>query len=89
MFSIIALSLSECVKQALFAQILTISFSSVRVRGERRQECSSSTYITEYVDKRVVGAVRHCQPVTAEKDDVYVGIPEHNMSSYLYLSTTK
>ena len=57
--------------------------------SQRRQECFSSTYITEYVDKRVVGAVRHCQPVTAEKDDVYVGIPEHNMSSYLYLSTTK
>ena len=47
------------------------------------------TYITEDVDKRVVGAVGHCKPVTAEEDDVYVGIPEHNMSSYLYLSTTK
>ena len=53
------------------------------------------TYITKHVDKRVVGAVRHCQPVTAEKDDVDVGIPEqstvntscqHNITPpYLYL----
>ena len=44
------------------------------MRESREFQCSV-TYITKHVDKRVVGAVGHRKPVTAEKDDVDVGIP--------------
>ena len=47
------------------------------------------TYITKHVDKRVVGAVRHCQPVTAEKDDVDVGIPEQSTVNSEHIMSTQ
>ena len=34
------------------------------------------TYITEKVDEWIVAAVRHCQPMATEPNDVYIGIAE-------------
>jgi len=47
-----------------------------------------STYIVNSINEGVVAAVAHCQPITAEPDNVDVPVSEENSRKYLLLVST-